>query len=116
MTKRLLLAFVQFAAFCGLFYVGGYWAWIRLSLEMRAMQNQSSPPPLLPLWKMHVTPTLDYVLNGVVFAGVLLIVILLVQALRGRLRRNAVLTLGGFVLAFLLSIIFHSGFVPVTPS
>ncbi|SEG69830.1 hypothetical protein SAMN05421819_4384 [Bryocella elongata] len=116
MVKRLLSFLGQFLGFCAFFFVGGYWAWVRLTLEMRAMEKGESAPPLIPLWLMHVNPTHDYVLNGLVFASVLLVILLLVQALRRRLGRCTAVTLAAFVLAFLLSLAFHSGFVILTPA
>jgi len=116
MVKRLLSFLGQFLGFCALLFVGGYWAWVRLTLEMRAMEKGETAPPLIPLWKMHVSPTLDYVLNGLVFASVLLVILLLVQALRRKLGNATLLTLGALVAAFLLSLLFHSGFVIVTPA
>jgi hypothetical protein len=116
MLKRILSFLGQFLGFCALLFVGGYWAWVRLTLEMRAMEKGEAAPPLIPLWKMHVSPTLDYVLNGIVFASVLFVILLLVQALRRRLGKATVLTLAAFVAAFLLSLAFHSGFILVTPA
>jgi hypothetical protein len=116
MIKRLLSFLGQFVAFCALMFVGGYWAWVRLTLEMRAMEKGDSAPPLIPLWKMHVNPNLDYVLNGLVFAAVLLVILLLVQALRRRLGKPTLFTFAAFVAAFLLSLAFHSGFILVTPA
>ena len=116
MTKRSVFAFLQFVCFCALFYVGGYWAFVRLSVELRALQHgMVDPPPMPPLWKINISPTLDYVLNGLIFAATLLVLILIVQAIRKRVRSNAIWTIGAFVLAFALSLIVHSGFVPLTP-
>jgi hypothetical protein len=115
MFKRAIYTFLQFVSFCGLFFVGGYWAAVRLALELRALQNQSAMPPMIPLWKMHVNPHLDYVLNGLIFAAVLLVVILIIQAIRKRTRLNSGWTLLAFGLAFLLSLAFKSGFVFLSP-
>ncbi len=116
MTKRSIFAFLQFVCFCALFYVGGYWAFVRLSVELRALQHgMVDPPPMPPLWKMNINPSMDYVLNGVIFALAFLALILIVQAIRKRLRPNAIWSIGAFVLAFVLSLIMHSGFVPLTP-
>jgi hypothetical protein len=115
MVKRLLSTFLQFIAFCVLFYVGGFWAEVRLALELRALEHQTSPLPMLPLWKVQVNPHLEYVLNGLVFALALLVLILLIQAIRKRVRSHSGWTLLAFVLAFLLSLLVHSGFVPLTP-
>lgn len=114
MIKRILLTFVQFVLFCALFYVGGYWAELRLALELRAMQNHTAPPPMIPLWKVHVSSSLDYVANGLVFALVLFILILLFQAFRKRLRTGAALTTLAFLLAFVISLVVKSGFVPLS--
>lgn len=116
MLKRILSFLGQFLSFYALLFVGGYWAWVRLTLEMRAMEKGEAAPALVPLWKMHVSPTLDYVLNGLVFAGVLLVILLLAQAFRRRLGKATVFTLAAFVAAWLLSVAFHSGFILVTPA
>jgi hypothetical protein len=116
MIKRSIFAFLQFLCFGVLFYIGGYWAWIRLSLELRALQHgMVDPPPMFPLWKIHINPSLDYIVNGLVFALLFLILILIVQAIRKRLRTNAIWSVGAFLLAFIISLIVHSGFVPLTP-
>ncbi len=124
--SRILLFLLQAVAFAALFLVGGYWAEIRLGFEVRAfqqrmiaMQQHTAPPspmPMIPLWKLHISPTLDYVANGLIFAAILLVLILLFEALRRRLRPWAALTILAFVTAFLVSLIAHSGFVPLSNS
>lgn len=114
MVKRILLTFVQFACFCGLFYVGGYWAEIRFGLEVRAFSKHTAPPPMIPLWKFHINPSLDYIANGLIFASILFLLILLFEALRRRLRPWALLTTLAFVLAFIASIVVKSGFLPIS--
>ena len=107
---------VLFAFFCGLFFVGGYWDWVRLTLELRAMSSGAAMPPMIPLWKIHVSPTLDYKLNGLVFASVLFVLVVLFQGIRRRLGRNTLWAAGALVYAFLLSLLFHSGFVVLSAS
>jgi hypothetical protein len=116
MIKRLFTTLVEFVCFCALFYIGGYWHWARLWIEMRAMERGVTNPPMIPLWRIHLNAVTDYQLNGLIFASVLLLIILLVQALRRRFPSGAVWTLGAFLLAFGLSLLLHSGFVPVTPA
>jgi hypothetical protein len=115
-ASRIVLTLVQVIAFCALFLVGGYWAEIRLAMEVRAMQQHTAQPAMLPLWKLHISSSLDYVANGLVYAGVLLVLILLFEILRRRLRPWAALTLLAFLLSFVLSLIAHSGFVPLSTS
>ena len=130
--SKVLLPLLQFIAFCALFLVGGYWAEIRLAMEVRALQQQQQQqliamqqhtavhatkmPAMIPLWKVHISSSLDYVANGLIYASVLLLLILLFEALRRRLRPWAALTLLAFVLAFVCSLLAHSGFVPLSNS
>ena len=113
-VSRIVLTCLQIAAFAVLFLIGGYWAELRLALELRAMQRHAQMPSLIPLWRWHVGPRLDYVANGLIFALVLLVLLLLVEALRKRLRPWAGLTLLAFGVAFGLSLLVHSGFIPIS--
>ncbi len=113
---RISLTLLQTLAFGGLFFVGGYWAEVRLALELRAMQRHVAMPTLIPLWRWHISATLDYVANGLIFASVLLVLILVLEALRKRLRPWATLSLLAFVIAFVASLLVHSGFVPLSNS
>src|ERR1700761_113539 len=109
MTKRILITLFQFACFSGLFYVGGYWDVIHLTLAIRYPQYN-----FIPLWKFHINPSLDYIANGLIFAGILFVLIVLIQALRRRMWPWSLLTTLAFVLAFIASAIVKSGFLPIS--
>ncbi|HEY4358813.1 MAG TPA: hypothetical protein VGN16_23905 [Acidobacteriaceae bacterium] len=109
MTKRILITLFQFACFCGLFYVGGYWDIIHLTLAIRYPRFN-----VIPLWKFHINPSLDYIANGLIFASILFVLILLFEALRRRLRPWALLTTLAFVLASIASMVVKSGFLPIS--
>ena len=116
---RTLITLLQLAAFVELFQWGGAWAEVRLGIEMNALYQHKPIPgwlSLFPLLKMHVSSTLDYVANGLAFAAVLLVVIWIEQALRKRLKPWALVTLAMFLLAFVYSLLRHSGFVPLSNS
>jgi hypothetical protein len=109
LVKRILLTLLQFVVFCVLLAIGGYWDFIHLLIRLKA-------PALgfIPLWKIdHFTPTHDLILNGVVFATVLWLVILVFQALRRRLLPGAVLTTLAYVLAMVLCFSLKLGLPPV---
>lgn len=109
MVKRILLTLLQFVVFCVLLAVGGYWDFIHLLIRLKA-------PALgfIPLWKIdHFTPTHDLILNGLIFATVLWLVIVVLQALRRRLLPGAVLTTLAYVLAVVLCFALKLGLPPV---
>ena len=83
---------------------------------MNALMQHKPLPRMFPLLKIHVSSTLDYVSNGLVFAGSLLVFILLFLALRKRLHPWALLAILAFLLAFGYSLYAHSGFVPLSNS
>ena len=97
MAKRVVWFVVQFVCFSGLLLLGGYWDAVRLSLEVKAMQANRAMPAMVPLWKTHFSASHDLIWNGIVFAGVLCVVILLVETLRRRQRPWAGLTLGAYL-------------------
>jgi hypothetical protein len=95
LVKRILFALLQFFAFCALFMVGGYWDIVRLLIELRVPSLN-----VIPLWKIsNITATHDLVANGIVFAAVLLVILLVWQAVRKTLRTSAPLTLVAFAAA-----------------
>jgi hypothetical protein len=109
LVKRVLLTLLQFLIFCGLLMLGGYWDIIHLILRLKA-------PALafIPLWKIdHFTATHDLILNGLIFAAVLWLLILLFELLRKALRPWAMLTTLAFVLAVVLCFAAKLGLPPV---
>ncbi len=111
MVKRIFLTLLQFLAFAVLLAIGGYWDVIRLLLQLKA-------PALnfIPLLKFHISATHDYVANGLLFAGVLFVLLLLIEAWRKVLKPWAALTTFAFILAFVLSLAMKLGLPPVASS
>ena len=75
MIKRIVLLLLQFLAFCGLLIVGGDWDIVRLSLALRQPSLN-----VIPLWKFHINANFDYIANGLIFALVLLVGLLLIRS------------------------------------
>jgi hypothetical protein len=108
LVKRILFALLQFFAFCALFMVGGYWDIVRLLIELRLPSLN-----VIPLWKIsNITATHDLVANGIVFAAVLLVILLVWQAVRKTLRTSAPLTLVAFAAAALICFACKVGLPP----
>jgi hypothetical protein len=115
MVKRMVSAFLQFVAFAALLYAGGNWDAINLGWEMRALQAGRAPHPLLmPTMKTQITSSHFLIENGIFYAAILLVVILLVQAVRRRLRPNAFYTLAAFVAALVITLALKIGLPPVS--
>lgn len=102
MIKRILLTLLQFFAFCGLFYVGGNWDAIRFGQEVRAMTTHTTFWNPIPTIKYPISSTHTLIANGLVFALVLLLLLLGLQAWRRALRPWALLTLLAFIVAAVL--------------
>jgi len=109
LVKRILLTALQFLAYLGLLMLGGYWDIVRLLLEMRAPAFN-----VIPLLKFHVTAAHDLIANGIVFALVLLLVLLIIQAARRLLRVWAPLSVLAFALALALSLYLKMGLPPAS--
>jgi len=109
LVKRILLTLLQFFAFCALLMLGGYWDIVHLLIRLKFPALA-----IIPLWKIdHFTPTHDLILNGLIFAAVLWVLILLFQTLRRALRPWAALTTLAFVLAVALCFALKLGLPPV---
>lgn len=115
MVKRIVYFVLQFAAFLGLFFIGGMWDSLNLSYEMRQMANGTPLPAIHPLMKTIKIPVGSHILiaQGVLFATILLVLILLLQALRKRLKPWALYTLAAFVLAAVVALSAKMGLPPV---
>jgi hypothetical protein len=103
MVKRILYPVLQFAAFLGLMYFGGEWDFINLGIEIKAMQNHTAPNILIPTIKTQL---------GLIFATVLLILILIIQAIAKRLKPWALYTLAAYVLAVIVAFAAKMGLPP----
>lgn len=109
MLKRIILTLLQVIFFGLLLLVGSFWAFIRLLQPSLAF---------IPVWRMHVSATHDYIANGLVFALVFLVLFLLMEALRRALRPWAMLSILAFVLALAVSLVptLSLGLVSVVPA
>ena len=113
MTKRIVLTLLQFLAFVGLLAVGGNWDVINFSLQIRAMQNHITSFNPIPVIKMAIGTNHILIANGLIFAGILLLLILFFEAVRKALRPWASLSILAFVLACALTFAMRIGFPPV---
>jgi hypothetical protein len=114
LVKRTIFTLLQFLAFCGLLYVGGYWDAIRLGQEVRALTAHTTfwnPIPTItyPISSGHIL-----IANGILFASLLLVVLLLWQAFRRTLRSSAPYTLLAFAVAVALCFAFKVGLPPAS--
>ncbi len=112
MIKRIVLAAIQFIVFLALLGVGGYWDIVRLLLEFRPGLKWLAD--LLPLFKIQVTATHVLGANGILFAGVLCVLILLIEALRKAARSTMLITLATYVAAVALSLAVKIGLPPAS--
>ena len=112
MIKRILYTLLQFAAFLGLLDVGGNWDVINFSLQIRAMQNHTRAFNPIPVIKTTLGAHYILIADGLLFAGVLLLLILLMEALRKRLRPWAGYTVLAFALAVVVAYALKMGLVP----
>ena len=109
MVKRIILFLLQLLAFFALL-LGGYWDFVHLFLAMRYPAWN-----VIPLWKFHLNANYDFIANGLIFASILFILILLFEAMRKALRPWAALTTAAFVLAVIASFIAKLGLVRMQP-
>ena len=114
MVKRISLTILQFIAFIGLLAVGGNWDAVNLSLEMRQMQNNQMPHVFLSTIKYPISSTHILIANGIIFATVLLLLILLIEVLSKKLKPWASLTLLAYILAVVLGFAMKLGLPPAS--
>ncbi len=112
MIKRIVLTLLQFLIFIALLAIGGNWDVINLSLEIRAMERHTRAFNPIPVIKTQVSSTHILIADGLIFAAVLLILILLIEALAKKLKPWAGLTLLAFVLAICLGFAMKLGLPP----
>lgn len=109
MVKRILLVVLQlfkFALFLLVLFVGGNWdELVNLPLEIHAMQNHTTPAFLIPVMKYDAGPTHFLIANGLVYAVVLLVLILLYEAFRKKLKPWAFYTLGECAVATIIALL-----------
>jgi hypothetical protein len=109
MIKRLFLTVLQFVVFCALLAIGGYWDIIHLLLQIKAPALN-----VIPLWKIQISADTVLVANGLVFATVFLLLLLLLQALRRVLRPWAAISLVTYLAAVVLGFALKLGLPPAS--
>jgi len=111
MVKRIILTLLQFLVFIALLAIGGNWDVINLTLQIRAMENHTKPFNPIPVIK---TPLGSHILiaDGLIFAAVLLVLILLIELATKKLKPWAGLTVLAFVLAICLGFAMKLGLPP----
>jgi ABC-type uncharacterized transport system permease subunit len=112
MAKRSILALIQFAAFFTLMFIGGNWDVIRLGQEVRAMQNHTTFFNPIDTIKIQVGAAHILILNGILFAAVLLVLIVLVEIIAKRRHPWIELTVVAFLLAVAIALLFKMGLPP----
>ncbi len=112
MAKRIILFLLQLLAFGGLLEIGGNWDVVRLAQQMRAMQSGTTAFNPIPVIKTQVSSTRILIADGLIFAGILFLLILLFEALRRRLKPWASITTLAFVLAVTISLFLKIGLPP----
>ena len=112
MLKRIVLAVVQFIAFLVLLGIGGYWDIVRLVMQLRPGLKWLAD--MLPLLRYQVTANHVLVANGILFAGVLCILILIGEALRKASRVSMLVTVITYVVAVVLSLAVKIGLPPAS--
>jgi hypothetical protein len=109
LVKRILLAVLQlfkFVVFLFVLFVGGNWdELVNLPLEIRAMQNHTTPAFLIPTMKYDAGPTHFIIANGLVYAAALLVLILLYEAFRKKLKPWALFTLAEWAIAVIIALL-----------
>ena len=108
MVKRILLAVLQLfklAVFLLVLFVGGNWdELVNLPLELRAMQNHTTAV-LIPTMRYDAGATHFIIANGLIYAAVLLVLILLYEVLRKKLKPWALFTLAEWAVAMIIALV-----------
>jgi hypothetical protein len=111
--KRITLAVFEFAVYLILLGIGGYWDVARLLIGGYA-PRLSGLLNLLPLIKYQVSSTHILIADGIVFAGVFCLILLLIEALRKAARSTMAITVILYILALALSLAFKVGLPPAS--
>lgn len=113
MIKRIVLAVFEFAVYLLLLGIGGYWDVARLLIGGYA-PRLSGLLSLLPLLKYPVSSSHILIANGIVFAGVFCLILLVIEALRKAARSTMATTVILYILAVALSLAFKVGLPPAS--
>jgi len=114
MIKRIILTIVQFFAFLGLLFLGAYWDLVNMFYEQRQMAGGTPISQIHPLMTTIKFPLTSHILiaNGLIFASILFVIILAIQAMRRKLKPWAALTTLAFILAVVLGFAMKLGLPP----
>jgi hypothetical protein len=107
--KRIVLFLLQLLAFGGLMWVGGFWDILHLQAEVTHSVWAS-----IPVLKCQVSSTHILIADGLIFAGVLLVLILLLEALGRRLRPWASVSVLAYVIAAVITLALKVGLPPAS--
>jgi hypothetical protein len=106
-TKRIILFLLQLFSFGALMWIGGFWDVIHLQAEVT-----HSVWANIPVFKYQVSSAHILIADGLLFGGVLFILILLLEALARRLRPWASLSVLAYVLAAVVTLALKVGLPP----
>ncbi len=110
MFKRIVFTLLEFIVFCVLLFVGGYWDFVHLLIQVRAPALN-----LIPVVRIHnITATQDWVANGFLFALAFLLLLLVAQAWRKTIGNSGPLTFLAFLVAVVLSFALKLGLPPAS--
>jgi hypothetical protein len=113
MIKKILLTLLQFIVFVALLCAGGFWPILRL-MALGAGKPWLTWLYKVPIWKITFSPTHFVNINGYIYAAVLLLLILALEAVKRYFRPWMLLTVLAFALAVLISLQQEFGSVTVT--
>ncbi len=113
MIKRIVLAVFEFIVYLLLLGIGGYWDVARLLIggyapKLGGLLN------LLPLLKYPIGSSHVLIADGIVFAGVFCLILLLIEAIRRAARSTMATTVILYILAVALSLAFKVGLPPAS--
>ncbi|HEX4156365.1 MAG TPA: hypothetical protein VHY48_12200 [Acidobacteriaceae bacterium] len=109
MIKRIVLFLLQLLSFGALMWIGGFWDVLHLQAEVTHSVWAS-----IPVFKYPVSSTHILIADGLIFAGVLLLIILLLQALARRLRPWAALSVVAYIIAAVVTLALKVGLPPAS--
>ncbi|MGA7157447.1 MAG: hypothetical protein WBY53_11390 [Acidobacteriaceae bacterium] len=111
MIKRILLGVFEFVAYLLLLGIGGYWDVVRLLIGGYA-PKLSGLLNLLPLIKFQVSSTHLLIADGIIFAGVFCLILLIIEVIRRASRSTMATTVILYLVAVALSLAVKVGLPP----
>jgi hypothetical protein len=109
LVKTILLVVLQvfkFAVFLGVLFAGGNWDGVNLWWKMQQMQRGNFHPSalLMPAIVHQLNPQQFLIANGLIYATILLVLILLYEVVRKKLKPWAFFTLGEYAVAMIIAL------------